>query len=210
MTRATRVHSHGPLLVTLISGVENVAGHVRGRLIRDLPHAVRRRSRVVPVRARLDGLTVLVGHATHATVQIVVNPQLFASLHVGVKFVRRGHRNLVRLLFRICGTNLADMVAGLNGVHASSRERRTNGESRQRRASHATGTHLTRILHLCQKAHLSSHSAAQSATETTCHPAPAHTRAHATNATARHTSEPKPNRTNSKLVHEQTISQTNR
>ena len=102
------------------------------------------------------------------------------------------------------------MVAGLDSVHASRSERRTNSESRQRRASHATGTHLTRILHLCQKAHLSSHSAAQSTTETTCHPARTRTRAHATNATARHTREPKPNRTNSKLVHEQTISQTNR
>ena len=87
MTRATRVHSHDPLLVALIGRVENVAGHVRGRLIRDLPHAVRRRSRVVAVRASSNGLTVLVGHATHATVQVVVNPQLLASLHVGVKFV---------------------------------------------------------------------------------------------------------------------------
>ena len=174
MTRATRVHSHDPLLVALIGRVENVSGHVRGRLIRDLPHAVRRRSRVVAVRASSNGLTVLVGHATHATVHVVVNPQLLASLHVGVKLVRRGHRNLIRLLLRVSGTNLTHMVARLDSVHASRSERRTNSESRQRRASHATGTHLTRILHLCQKAHLSSHSAAQSATETTCHPARAH------------------------------------
>ena len=210
MTRATRVHAHDPLLVALIGRVENVAGHVRGRLIRDLPHAVRRRSRVVAVRASSNGLTVLVGHATHTTVQVVVNPQLLARLHVGVKFVRRGNRNLIRLLLRVSGTNLADMVAGLDSVHASRSERRTNSESRQRRASHATGTHLTRILRLCQKAHLSSHSATQSATETTCHPAPARTRTHATNATTRQAREPKPKRTNSKLVHEQTISQTNR
>ena len=146
MTRVIRVHAHDPLLVALIGRVENVARHVRGRLIRDLPHAVRRRSRVVAVRSSSNGLTVLVGHATHTTVQVVVNPQLLASLHVRVKFIRRGNRNLIRLLLRIRGTNLTDMVAGLDSVHASSRKRRTNSESRQRRASHTTGTHLTNSL----------------------------------------------------------------
>ena len=177
MTRATRVHSHDPLLVALIGRVENVAGHVRGRLIRDLPHAVRRRSRVVAVSTRLDSLTVLVGHATHTTVQVVVNPQLLPSLHIRVKLVRRGNRNLIRLLLRVSGTNLTHVITGLDRVHASRSERRTNSESRQRRASHATGTHLTHILHLCQKAHLSSHPATQSVAVTTNihRPAPAQT-----------------------------------
>ena len=175
----------------------------------DSPRAILRRGREITRRRNLHNVPVRVRDRRNHPIRRL-RVQMLASLHVHKHLLTGHHRDRRVTRLRVSGTNLTHMVTGLDNVHASRSERRTNSESRQRRASHATGTHLTRILHLCQKAHLSSHSAAQSATETTCHPAPARTRTHATNATARHTREPKPNRTDNKLVHEQTISQTNR